>query len=95
MTDTLPTLVLSILTAAVIVLVVVLFAIVRSFKDEISSLEQRIDNRALKVDAEINGRDIRQINDSLGRTNASLHALTEHLNVEITEEPQKYVVRTK
>ena len=95
MIDILPTLVLSILTAAVIVLVIVLFSIVRSFKDEISSLEQRINNRAFNVDVEMNSRDIRQINDSLGRTNTSLHALTEHLNVEITEEPQKYVVRKK
>ena len=88
MIDTLPTLILAILSAAVVILIGSLFIIVSNFHDKIFSLKQDIQSRAHESTTQVT-------TNVAYETKHKLEALVKHLNVEIEEEPQKYVVRTK
>lgn len=88
MIDTLPTLVLAILSAAVVTLVAALLIMVSNFNDKIFSLKQDIKHRAYTTETQL-------ATNAAYETKHKLEALVKHLNVEIDEEPTKYVVRTK
>jgi hypothetical protein len=88
MTDTIFTLVLSFVVVAVFMSFVVLFFLVGNLKREIFHLEQNINNRAYDSTVQV-------LSKTTYETKDRLDALATHLNVDVKQEPEKYVVRKK
>ena len=88
MTDTIFTLVLSFVVVAVFTAFVVLFSLVGNLKREIGYLDQKVENRAYDSTVQV-------LSKTTYETRDKLDVLADHLNVDVKQEPQKYVVRTK
>jgi short subunit fatty acids transporter len=85
MTDTIFTLVMSFVVVAGFIAFVVLFSLISNLKREIVYLDQKVENRAYDSTVQV-------LSKTTYETKDKLDALTKHLNVEIKEEIQKYVV---
>ena len=88
MTNLTFTLVLSFAAAAMIFLMFVLFNLVNGLKREIGYLDQKVENRAYDSTVQV-------LSKTTYETRDKLDVLADHLNVDVKQEPQKYVVRTK
>lgn len=90
MTDTIFTVVVSLAVVAVFISFVVLFAQVSNLKREIEYLDQKVENRAYDTTMQVVSRMAHETKDKLD-------VLADHLNVDIKQEPRKYVAdwRTK
>jgi hypothetical protein len=88
MTDFTLTLVVSFTVAAFIILVFSLFVIVNNFNQKIMSLEHNIENRSYDSV-------VQTVSKTAYETKDRLDALTAHLNVDVKQEPQKYVVKER
>ena len=86
MTDTIFTLIVSFAVAAVLISWVVLFFIVSDLKTEILYLSQRVDSRAFESTVQV-------VSKTTCETRDRLNALAAHLNVDVKQEPEKYVVK--
>ena len=82
------TLILSFVVIAIIIAFVVLFSLVSDLKREIKYLGQRVDSRAYESS-------VQSISRITYETRDKLDAVCTHYNLEIEQEPEKYVVRKK
>ncbi len=86
MTDLTFTLIASFVAVAVFIAFVVLFSLISSLKSEILSLNQRVDSRAFEST-------VQMVSRTTYETRERLNALAAHLNVDVKQEPEKYVVK--
>ena len=88
MTDLTFALILSFTVAAIFIAFVVLFTLISNLKREILYLGQRIDSRAFESN-------VQMLSKTAYATKDKLDAVCTHYNLEIEQEPSKYVVRKK
>lgn len=88
MTDLTFTLVVSFIVVAIFIAFVVLFSLVSNLKREILYLDQKIETRAYESI-------VQMLSKTTYTTKDRLDALAAHLNVDVKQEPEKYVVKEK
>ena len=88
MTDLTFTLVVSFVVVSVFTAFAVLFSLNSNLKREIHDLDQKIENRAYESV-------VQMLSKTAYNTRDRLDALAAHLNVDVKQEPEKYVVRKK
>ena len=88
MTDLTFALILSFTVAAIFIVFVVLFILISNLKAEIHYLGQRVDSRAFESS-------VQRLSKTAYATKDKLDAVCAHYNLEIGQEPSRYVVRKK
>ena len=86
MTDLTSTLVFSSVVVAVFIAFVVLFFLISNLKGKILYLDHKVENRAYDST-------VQTISKISCNTRDRLDALAAHLNVDVKQEPEKYVVK--
>jgi len=88
MTTLTSTLILSFVVVSIIIAFVVLFTLISNLKAEILYLGQRVDSRAFESN-------VQMLSKTAYATKDKLDAVCTHYNLEIEQEPSRYVVRKK